>query len=88
MAIRVDSKGRVVLPLAAREAMGIEADDELIAVVGRGRVTLMTKDEARRELREAFANGPNPVDELLAERRAEALADLEEFERWQATKNR
>jgi AbrB family looped-hinge helix DNA binding protein len=86
MAIRVGSKGRIVLPLAAREALGVEEDDELIAIVRDDGVLLVTKDEAERRVRAMFADGPNPVDELIAERRAEAAADNAEHERWQASR--
>jgi AbrB family looped-hinge helix DNA binding protein len=88
VAIRVGSKGRIVLPVAAREVLGVEEDDELIAVARDGGILLLTKDEAERQLREAFADGPNPVDELIAERHAEALADAEEEERWRARHKR
>jgi AbrB family looped-hinge helix DNA binding protein len=88
VAIRVGSKGRIVLPLAAREALGVEEDDELIEVVRANEVVLMTKDEAERQLKAAFAGGPNAVDELIAERRAEAAADRAEFERVQASVHR
>ena len=74
-----------MLPLAAREALGVDEDDELIAVVRPNQVVLMTKAEAERQLKAAFADGPNAVDELLAERRAEAAADKAEYDRIQAS---
>ena len=88
MTIRVGSKGRIVLPIAAREALGVDEDDELIAVVRPNEVVLMTKAEALRRVREGFANGPNPVDELIAERHAEAQAEVAEEERWLASRKR
>ena len=77
MAIRVGSKGRIVLPLAARVALGVEEDDELIAIVRENEVVLMTKAEAKRQLRAQFAGGPSLVDALIADRRAEVAAEYE-----------
>jgi len=73
--VRVGQKGRIVLPQAAREALGAHEDSELIVIVRDHEVVLMSRDQARNFVRAAFAGGPNPVDELLAERRAEAEAD-------------
>ena len=87
MAIRVGSKGRIVLPREAREALGVDEDDELIAIVRDDGVLLVTKDEAERRVRAIFPGGPNPVDELIAERRAEAAADNAEYERWRASRD-
>ncbi len=72
MAIRVGSKGRIVLPLAAREALGVGEDDELIAIVKANEVVLVTKEEAIRRLRAPFRTKRGVVDELLAERKAQA----------------
>ena len=74
--VRVGTKGRVVLPPEAREALGVDEGDDLIAIVRDHEVVLMSKDAARALIRSAFADGPNPVDALLAERRAEVGQEL------------
>ncbi len=74
--IRVGPKGRFVLPVHVRRALGVAEGDELVAIVRDREVLLVTRDDARSLVRDAFVDGPNPVDELLAERRAEAEADL------------
>jgi AbrB family looped-hinge helix DNA binding protein len=80
VAIRVGSKGRIVLPLAAREALGVDEDDELIAIVRDDGVLLVTKEQAIERLRAVFRDGPNPVDELIAERRAAAARENGEWQ--------
>ena len=76
--VRVGQKGRIVLPAAARKVLDAEEDSELILIVRDREVVLMSKDEAERQLQEMFAGAPNLVDELIAERHAEAAADLAE----------
>lgn len=80
--VRVGQKGRIVLPVAARRALGAEEDTELIVIVRDREVVLMTKDEAERKLKAMFAGAPNLVDELIAERHAEAEADAAEEIEW------
>ncbi len=78
-------KGRIVLPVAIREALGVEEDDELIAVVEDRQVILMTRAEALRQLRGMCDNGGvSVVDELIAERHAEAARDDADTEAWLA----
>lgn len=80
--VRVGQKGRIVLPAEARRALGAEEDTELIVIVRDHEVVLMSKDAAERQLQEMFAGAPNLVDELIAERHAEAAADAAEEEEW------
>ena len=75
--MKVGPKGRVVLPIEARRSLGIDEGDELVAVVHDDGVTLLTRAAAVARLRRIFAGvGGSPVDELLAERRAEVAGEM------------
>ncbi|MGH9036402.1 MAG: AbrB/MazE/SpoVT family DNA-binding domain-containing protein, partial [Acidimicrobiia bacterium] len=75
--VEVGAKGRVVIPAAFRAALGITEGSRLIAQVQDGALILVQRDVVRRQLLDAFALvGHSLSKELLAERRAEAQADL------------
>jgi bifunctional DNA-binding transcriptional regulator/antitoxin component of YhaV-PrlF toxin-antitoxin module len=71
--------GRVVIPAALRDAMQVKEGDAMLAWVEGQELHLMTALAAMRAARErVMAALPQPaglVDELLAERRAEALRE-------------
>ncbi len=71
-------RGRIVIPQEIREAQQLRQGDRLIIFEDEQGMTLMTRDQLRDKV---WANLKNPevslVDELIAERRAEALRDLE-----------
>jgi AbrB family looped-hinge helix DNA binding protein len=74
--VRVGPKGRVVLPVEARRALGIHEGDELVAVVHDDGVTLLTRGAAVARLRRLFGGAArSPVDDLLAGRRDEVAAE-------------
>jgi AbrB family looped-hinge helix DNA binding protein len=70
------SNGRVVIPAAARRALGIEPGDELILVVEDGEIRLRTAGQAARKSQELVRRYSRPgeslADSLVAERRDEA----------------
>lgn len=72
---RIDSSGRIVLPLPLRNEKQLESGDELIVAVEHGAVVLRTYDQViarlQREFSEAVPQGVSLVDELIAERRQE-----------------
>jgi len=72
-------RGRIVIPLEMREAAHLNAGDKLIAFRDERGINLMTR---RALLEKIWAERVDPdvslVDELIADRRAEALRDLEE----------
>jgi AbrB family looped-hinge helix DNA binding protein len=77
--VKVGPKGRVVIPAWVRERLDIAEGDELAVVVERDGVKFMARDAVLDELRAMFADYPgSPVDELIAERRAEAARDAAE----------
>ncbi len=74
--VHLGAKGRVVLPAAMRHSLGLEEGAELLArVEGRG-IVLEPRDAAVERLQALVRGAVEPqrslVDELLAERRAEA----------------
>lgn len=77
--VRVGPKGRIVLPIEARRTLGIKEGDELVAVLDKDVLKLMTRDAALRSLRDMFAGVEGSLaDELVAERRAEAAREAGE----------
>ncbi len=74
--VRVDSAGRVVVPAELRQEFGIEPGCDLFISADARGVHLQTFAQAVRAAQEALAPYRIPnvsvVDELIAERRAEA----------------
>ncbi len=75
-------QGRVVVPASIRKELGLEAGTTVSFVVKNGVVTLSTPMSAIRELQAMFADAPRPPgmlmsEQLIAERRAEFLRELE-----------
>jgi AbrB family looped-hinge helix DNA binding protein len=75
---KVGNKGRVVIPAGLRESQGWSDDTVLVFVDESDRVRLVSRDDLERQVLAEMAGGPSLVDELLAERRAEALRDASE----------
>ncbi|MGB3683093.1 MAG: AbrB/MazE/SpoVT family DNA-binding domain-containing protein [Rubrobacteraceae bacterium] len=76
--VRVGPQGRIVIPVAVREELGLGVGDELSTRVEDGRLVLERREDVARRLRERFASVA-PVrslsGELIAERREEAKAE-------------
>lgn len=70
--LRMDGQGRVLLPAELRQALQLQAGEELIPRVQHGQLILERRSEIRSRLRAVFAPTADPVGELLSERRAEA----------------
>jgi antitoxin PrlF len=74
--LRVNENGRVVIPVAFRRAVGINAGDEVILRVEDDelRITTLKKrlERAQRLIRKYIKPGISLSDELIAERRREA----------------
>jgi AbrB family looped-hinge helix DNA binding protein len=83
--LRIGAQGRVVIPAEMRRELGIEPGETLMARVESHRLVLERRDEIlarlRRETRGTRAEGASVVDELIAERRAEARREAAEHER-------
>ena len=77
--LRIGAHGRVVIPAAIRAEMGVDVGDELVAFLDEGRLIMSTREHVRRELRELMVtSGGDPIGELIAERRAEAMHEDED----------
>jgi AbrB family looped-hinge helix DNA binding protein len=74
--VRVDSAGRVLIPAGLRERLGIAPGQELLLLEDSAGLRLRTFAQSLAEAQAALAKyrrpGESVVDELLAERRAEA----------------
>jgi len=78
--LQVGPQGRVVIPAALRQAMGIEPGSTLVAQVIDGKLVLETQAQVLNQFFSRFASarlqpGSSVVDELIAERRAEAAGE-------------
>jgi AbrB family looped-hinge helix DNA binding protein len=75
--VRVGPKGRIVIPATVREQCGIREGDELVLVVERSGIRLVDRGALVASLRGSVrsVDGSSVVDQLLAERRAEAIAE-------------
>ena len=80
--LRMGDRGRIVIPQQIREAQGLNPGDKLVIFEDEKGMTLMTRDQLEQKV---WAGIKDPevslVDELIADRRAEAQRDLEECQR-------
>jgi bifunctional DNA-binding transcriptional regulator/antitoxin component of YhaV-PrlF toxin-antitoxin module len=70
----VGPKGRIVLPVTLRRKHAWNEGTTLLFIETDAGPVLTTRDRALADLRQQLA-GPSLVDELIAERRAEAAQD-------------
>jgi len=75
MKLRMGPDGRVVIPAAFREALGLSEGDTLIASIDDGELNLLTRRAAVRRaqaiVRQFVPEGVSLVDELIEDRRRE-----------------
>lgn len=73
---RVAEGGRIVIPAEYRRALGIEVGDEVVLELADGELHVFTRqhaiERAQTLMRQYIPEGRNLVDELIAERHAEA----------------
>jgi len=73
---RLDSSGRILLPVDLRLELGISQGDELLIVKDQNGLHVETPEQASAALRAYFKAlvpaGVSLADELIAERRADA----------------
>ncbi|MCH8297387.1 MAG: AbrB/MazE/SpoVT family DNA-binding domain-containing protein [Chloroflexi bacterium] len=77
----VDSQGRVVIPAHLRRAMNIGPGETLYARVRDGQLVLGKLDQVVARLKDTFSSVPSDVslvDELISERRNEAIQESED----------
>lgn len=78
--VRVGRQGRIVIPSAVREEMGLGPGDELLARVEDGRLVMERRGDVVRRLRGRYSgvsSGRRLSEELIAERREEARREGE-----------
>ena len=77
----VNRDGRILIPAQVRRALGLSAGSTLLLSVEDGRVVMESRGQLvarmRREIAESWQGDPQTsvVEELLADRRAEAAAE-------------
>ena len=72
--LRVGDRGRVVLPAALREELGLRQGDVLSVTLEDGQLVASTPRAARDRMR-ARVRGTGIVEELLEDRRRQAEAE-------------
>ena len=81
LVVRVGPQGRIVIPAAVREELGLGVGDELSTRVEDGQLVLERREDVARRLRKRFASvapGRSLSEELIAERREEARTEARE----------
>ena len=77
--VKLRENGRLVIPAAFRHAMRIQPGDELVLMLRDGELKITTRQHAitraQRTVRQYTCDGDSLVDELIAERRADAASD-------------
>ena len=79
--VRIGPQGRLVIPASIRKALGLQPGDTLAARVEEDRLVLEKREHVLARLKAHFAKVPadmSLVDELIAERRAEADREQDE----------
>ena len=80
--VRLGPDGRVVVPAAIREALGLKEGDVLFARLEAGEIKLLTPKAAMMRaqaiVRQFVPDNVSLVDELIADRRREAAREMEE----------
>ena len=77
--VTVNEQGRVTIPVQVRRAAGIEAGMPLVVYVEDGRIVIETREQLaeriRRDVAATCTGEGSVVDELIADRRAEAARE-------------
>lgn len=79
--VQVGAQGRLVIPAHLRKALNLKPGDRLVARKVGDSLVLERREAIEKRLQERFRHIPkdvNLVDELIAERRAEAAREAEE----------
>jgi AbrB family looped-hinge helix DNA binding protein len=83
---RINANGRIVIPAAMREKLGLQKDDSIVMEVEDGVLRIESYLSRIRRIQAEFAHlapvgGLLASDELITERRQEAQLENETFER-------
>ena len=78
-AVKIIDGGKLVIPAKSRRQLGIAVGDTVIVEVTEGELRVRSRNaalaNARRMMRQLVPDGVSLVDELIAERRAEAARE-------------
>ena len=84
--LKIDGAGRIVIPAEMRAAMMVRPGDTVTAEVVDGEFRIVSPRVAIRQAQELARKlippGVNLVDELIADRRAEARREAEAADAW------
>ncbi len=84
--VRIANDGRVMIPATLRKRLGLHPGDTVVIEEEDNSARLSGYAQVLREVQTAFApyrvSGLNVVDELIAERRAEAAKEDAELDEW------
>jgi AbrB family looped-hinge helix DNA binding protein len=69
---KVNKQGRIVIPIQLRQQLGLVPGSKLIARIEENRLILEKPEDVFQRLRSTFNFSESMVEELIAERRAEA----------------
>ena len=87
---RLDQNGRIVVPAAVRELLGVAPGDNVVLDVSAHGVTLTSHKAAlsdlKRMVREATRKHPYSVEQFLRDRRAEAEQEERIWQRRRKTR--
>lgn len=82
---RISENGRIVIPAAMREKLGLKGGDVVLLTFEKDRMIVQSQQAAIRKTQQELRAlvGPDRClsDELIAERREEARREMAEFER-------
>ncbi len=80
--VRLDSSGRILLPVKVRKQLKLQQGSKLVASVDQERLLLQTPSRALREAQAYFSQfrpkGKLLSEELIEERREEARRELQD----------
>lgn len=78
-AVKLGKQGRLVVPAALRQELGLEVGDELVARAENGRLVFERREAVVERLRSRFKDVKGSMAEaLLRERREEAAREAKE----------
>ena len=89
---KVISGGKIVIPAELRRALGIETGDSLVIACEDGKLIIRTYDQVVKEVQSWVRaslpdDGRSLVDELIADRRAEAAREDADLAAWLAARD-
>lgn len=77
--VRISDGGRIVIPAAFRKELGLQTGDDVVLELEDGCLRLSTRAQglkrAQEIVRRYITGGPSLVDELIAERHADAARE-------------